>query len=197
LQSSPCRMSSGRPLRDRRMKSLGSLKWVIVLPLTLAAHQVWAQSPTRADCERACTASNEQVGAFSYEGRNASCVCVCKDGWARPQPHGACERSTGSWKKGLWTAELATANVLGRCVTTWKCGLPPGETIMRSQDSRLVATPNQNTRGACQMTDNPEECGRCVSEGEPATSCQYCVEPKECSNSTLGWRTRQTLGCCK
>jgi hypothetical protein len=101
----------------------------------------------------------------------------------------------GDWKRGEWTPDFATANILGGCVQTWKCTLPRGTTIMRSSDSHLVTTGKQNTRGACTVTDNPKSCGHCVA-GEPAAICQYCVESAECSNASLGWRTRQALGCC-
>jgi len=98
------------------------------------------------------------------------------------------------WAEGEWVPDFAVANVLGTCVQTWKCTIPSGASIMRSSDSRLITTAKQNTPGACAVTDNPKKCGTCVAPS-PATTCKYCVEPLACSDSSLGWRTRQAL-CC-
>jgi hypothetical protein len=98
-----------------------------------------------------------------------------------------------NWSRGKWVRGDSVANVLGTCFTTWTC--QPGSEIMRSSDSRLLSTGSLRTKGACQMTDDPESCGRCVSY-EPATGCEYCVQPSECANASLGSRTREALGCC-
>lgn len=155
-----------------------------------------AQTPTRADCERACTAQDEQIGDFRIEGRTARCICECKPGWSRSQPNAACKLQTGSWSKGQWEEDFAVSTVLGTCMQTWKCTIPRGASIVRSPESRLVVTPKQSTPGICQNTNNPEECGRCAPHAYPAAACRYCVEPPECSNASLGWRSRQGLGCC-
>ena len=98
------------------------------------------------------------------------------------------------FKRGKWIPGTSVSNVLGLCTTTWSC--QPSSPIMRSSDSRRVSTGNRVTRGACQVTNDPESCGRCLSK-EPSVLCEYCVEPKECSNPNLGWRTREALGCCE
>jgi hypothetical protein len=69
-------------------------------------------------------------------------------------------------------------------------------TIRHAIISHVISTPRENTHGACQTTDIPTECGRWLAN-EPAASCRICVEPAECSNSSLGWRTRQKLQCCE
>jgi hypothetical protein len=73
---------------------------VIVLMLSVAfcanmnftASAAGSEVPTIIDCTRACEASNERVGSFRIEGRNAHCVCECKPGWARKSPETACKR---------------------------------------------------------------------------------------------------------
>jgi hypothetical protein len=143
-------------------------------------------------------ASAQQCPQYSHvtktvtQGNTIEVTCHCDDGYHNI--NGAC---APSWTRGKWLPAMAVANVFSRCIITWKCGPAPDTTLMRSSDSRLVTTPAQNTRGVCQITDNPKECGTCQPiGGEPAATCQYCVEPAECSNASLGWRTRQAL-CCE
>lgn len=100
----------------------------------------------------------------------------------------------GNWSPGSWVRGISVANLAGLCTTTWSC--QPSSSIMRSSDSRLLCTPNKVTRGACQVTKDPKSCGRCLSNA-PSVLCEYCVEPNECSNPNLGWRSREALGCCE
>jgi hypothetical protein len=100
---------------------------------------------------------------------------------------------TTSWSAGRWVRGDSVANVAGGCFTTWACH--PASQIMRSKESEILSTESKRTRGACQVTDNPEECGRCLSN-EPEASCRYCVQSVGCSNPNLGFRTREAMGCC-
>lgn len=103
------------------------------------------------------------------------------------------EIESATWSSGKWKRGDSVANVLGTCFTAWRCG--PGSEIVRSSDSRLLTTKAKRTSGSCQVTDNPEECGRCLSH-PPEERCEYCVEPAACSDPNLGPRTREGLGCC-
>lgn len=103
--------------------------------------------------------------------------------------------SQDGWSRGRWLRGVSVANVLGTCFTTWHCR-PGGQILYDPDDSQLLFTESKRTPGACAVTrDDPESCGVCVSI-EPAAQCEYCVQPKQCANSSLGSRTREALGCC-
>lgn len=66
------------------------LLWFFSVALLASAPSALAKTPSRADCERACAASNEAVKDFTVAGNNAHCVCECRPGWSRPRPGAAC-----------------------------------------------------------------------------------------------------------
>jgi hypothetical protein len=72
------------------------LLWLFSLALLASVQGASAKTPSRADCERACAASNEAMKDFTVAGNNAHCVCECRPGWSRPRPGTACVREEAS-----------------------------------------------------------------------------------------------------
>ena len=104
-----------------------------------------------------------------------------------------------SWSPGHWKPIGSQEVILppGGCYTTWTCQAgSPDAPIMRSNDSQVLTTKSQRTKGTCGMTDNPKECGVCLGANEPMERCMYCVQPPGCSDPNLGTRTREAMGCC-
>lgn len=107
-----------------------------------------------------------------------------------------CEPSLG-WSPGRWTRQvtIATANTV--CTSTWSCG--SAGTSIYAPGSVLMRTPSVNRTGHCVIDrGDPESCGHCIGDAEtpPPGACQTCRNPPDCRNPSLGWRTRQQMGCC-
>lgn len=146
--------------------------------------------PASAAAPRGCPNGSVQIGERRVDEGNVIGVHpLCRRKASGPA------RNKAAWTLGTWRRGGSVANVLGTCYSNWQCH--PAAPILRGADSQLRSTPLERHQGACAAGADPETCGTCMPISRPASaSCQTCVEPKQCAQQSLGWRTRERLGCC-
>lgn len=157
-----------------------------LVALTTMVSASASQTETRTECPQDTT----QVGERRVTEGNVTRVHpLCRariDGPAR---------NKAAWSTGTWRRGGSVANVLGTCYSNWSCH--PTVPILRGADNKLRSTPLERHKGACSAGTNPKKCGTCMPISRPSSdSCRTCVEPKQCGQRELGWRTREKLGCC-